>query len=458
MNVGSGQCLQSSNKFTYNDNLIITNCPRSSTPTDRFSFIDHPTMPHAFEKLISAPYTTDVANETPDKCLVSLNNGTITFDRCNNSSSNGSNPLTWRVFPDIEKAIIISSVTPTKCLKQVGDQVKLLDSCNGTDPSSSWRLVPVVPLPGTCPEDGKCDVQMEVTIDFRGGNMRNNTYTVVSPLQPLLMRVNLTSTKGAAVAPAVVISIPTNLARVPPNCFPMASVENHLLETWKCKLGRLLQEGNTSVIADLELDMVQFVSDKSSLPNAYEMKFSVAATTASRLLQPAEASANITCKLPVACNFAGENATQLVTLQQAEMERGTNDTITFEHVYKLDLSQSVTSILNFSVSFRVPHGLSSSNVQNIVNVTVKNVQVRKTVSKDKFSMICGRGNLTIQRGHLAATKIGTNGRKPVLVASIDSSSVLSYMEFICEVTPNTTKSLSAVISLTLEVQKTALGK
>lgn len=265
VNVGSGECLLSRDRFSHNDVPTISTCPRSSTPFDRVALLE--------DELLTVPFSSRDGIENSDKCLWGIGaKNAVEFERCNSSAYTTMSPLQWDLITVANEEFLLFHRLSKKCAKQTGHGMKLSLSCNRKDPSFRWRFEMVLPSPGMC-EENKCQAHLVPYAFFRNVSESNRS---------AILDIRLTNLKGVAISPGVIISWNkyVKLLQVPHRCLFFS--ENSNSTAYKCKLDRLLEENEKVLLVSLSF-VVENIAKNDTKLHAISIK--MLTTSASQLIQ-----------------------------------------------------------------------------------------------------------------------------------------------------------------------------
>lgn len=160
VNVGSGKCLQGKSRFTESDSAIISKCPRSSIPTDRFILVNSVTNNES-ENLVAAYFMSVNYQEIKEKCLRASYSGAIDFTSCTSVSS----LLIWEVLKLKNDEVLLRHSVSGKCAKENNGQITLDANCDKENPYFRWKFHLVFPLPGMCSEEiCESDLRLHTTL------------------------------------------------------------------------------------------------------------------------------------------------------------------------------------------------------------------------------------------------------------------------------------------------------
>lgn len=275
LNVGSGKCLLGKRQEGNRKVAKMNGCPGSSTPFDRFTFVDKKeegkwlVVPEQFD-----PFSSIDGVHFQDECL-SFNYEKsyvgIHFEMCN--STLGQN-LGWDLLDAGNDEFLLRHASTGLCAVAArnNDEVWLLHVCDKESPVFRWRFESVFPTPEMCPGEDQCEADLQATTFFK--NISEAFTTMV---------VELSNREGVAVSPGATISWPPHLKlmEMPPNCIQLAEGENGT--SVHCKLGRLLQRNKMAHLASLRFELLSEIQEYGDIES--QLVIQVATTTASKTTQ-----------------------------------------------------------------------------------------------------------------------------------------------------------------------------
>lgn len=291
INVGSGKCLRSLNRFSYRDTPTLTPCPRSSNGFDRFIVTLGAGNDTTSEMFLATRHLNADPFQNDQKCLRAIDS-VLQFDRCNTTNNTPQAGREWELLPFIGDEYLLLHTKTGKCLRQVNSIILLDPACNKMDNSFRWKFNLVYPTVGMCGDwdttEDYCTSDLKLEAEFRQ-NVSEEGYEVQNPpSKPLILDISLGNAGEAAIAPAIEVSwaMKLSLKSTPQNCFqfPQKSGDN---KRYRCKLGRLLKENETASVVSLQFDMSPYTSS-SSYYLADSLVFRLSAHTASRMLKNVE--------------------------------------------------------------------------------------------------------------------------------------------------------------------------
>lgn len=290
INVGSGHCLQSQNRFENYNTPVMSPCPRSSTPFDRFYLIEQTGDNETKKFLLATPLLGSNPFSNDKKCLASAL--TLYFGRCDITLTE----MKWEQIQLENREFLLHSRSGN-CIKHTNSSQKaeISSECNKTDASFRWKFYLIYPTVGLCGNtsttNDNCTSDLHVRAEFRH-NVSIEGYDVAKHAtdQSMILDIFLENLGEAAIAPAVEISWKMNLylRQLPRNCISFYNKMGSMRK-YKCKVGRLLHENETVLAVTLTFNMSPY-AEKYYVESELEDKliFKVRATTASRMLRLVE--------------------------------------------------------------------------------------------------------------------------------------------------------------------------
>ncbi|CAL8129099.1 unnamed protein product [Orchesella dallaii] len=251
-----------------------------------------------------------------------------------------------------------------------------------------------LPLEVPCGDDNKCEVDLQLKVGFR--DITDQGFLIGSS-DSLFMDVEMLNLRETAISPAVLISWSKLTLKRTPNDCNLVREEGSIL-TYKCNLGKLLEESKSATVI-LEFDTSNLVySEKLHT----DIVFNVTAQTASEMIQPSSQ----TILLPLYAS-----ADPFVTGSRY-LEIFNTETISpfvvSKHVYELGL-KGYSSLANIWAVFSLPVNLTTST-GTVINV--------------RGVAVTGNGEMACHptKGHFAKTDLDLS------TISSNSNNDVDYLE------------------------------
>lgn len=162
VNVKYGKCLQGEDRFSQTDKLIMTDCPRSSTPTERFIMLK---AAETGGIKLATYFMSILHKEIKQKCLHHTRNmgGDVSFSECI-----AENLQIWELMDAEDGKILLRHQGSGGCLRSNEDDTLSIDSlCDEGNDNFLWRFEPVYPETDMCGYNGICRANLNLRCKTR---------------------------------------------------------------------------------------------------------------------------------------------------------------------------------------------------------------------------------------------------------------------------------------------------
>lgn len=214
-----------------------------------------------------------------------------------------------------------------------------------------------LPLAVPCGDDDICHAELELDISFR--NVPDKGFMVGSA-SSVTMDIKMTNHKETAIAPGVLVTWwRLKLKRIPGDCSPVVQLglQGNKV-TYRCNLGKLLEEGKSATVS-LEFDMTSFVvSDKSQVEE--ELIWNVTAVTVSHVTRSETQSVMLPLSYQADPYISGSRYLEIFnpdTLQPYTV---------FKHVYEVNMD-GPSPVGDILVVFQLPVNITTED-ETVVHV------------------------------------------------------------------------------------------
>lgn len=159
----SGECAVGAGGFQNDNTVHITQCPRSSTPLDRFILERTKTLDGYLLKTVHFPHPdSDVRFKDNDKCLcTSKNDNRVVFEKCTKLQDKSS--CIWEKVEDKSEHNFLLKLSGTDtCASPTLSKNIDVKPCDQKDSNLKWTLHEVLPMPDMCRNKKSCEPDLQV--------------------------------------------------------------------------------------------------------------------------------------------------------------------------------------------------------------------------------------------------------------------------------------------------------